>query len=159
MSGAGRILDPEIAGRLAAELFERGFSCAESVVQALLWDDEEASAAGQRMATAFGGGTARRGGTCGALHGAAMAIGYLAGRTSPDDAEGKDRVYALVGELFERVLADHGTTECRVLTGLDFAAPESHDIFDAEVKDRVCVPLVREVALLAAALLRNHDKP
>lgn len=157
MSGAGRILDPEIAGRLAAELFERGFSCAESVVQALLWDDEEASAAGQRMATAFGGGTARRGGTCGALHGAAMAIGYLAGRTSPDDAEGKDRVYALINELYDRVEAARGATECRALTGLDFATPGAQEIFDAEVKGRLCLPLIREVVRLAAALLDSPD--
>jgi C_GCAxxG_C_C family probable redox protein len=153
MSGVTRTLDPETAGRLASDLFTQGFNCAEAVVQGLLWDDEGASVAGQRMATAFGGGIARRGGTCGALQGAAMAIGFLAGRERPDDDEGKDRVYALVGALFERVLASRGSVECRVLTGLDFAVPESHDIFDAEVKDRVCVPLVREVARLAAEAL------
>jgi len=155
MSAQRPMPDPELASKLAADLFGQGFNCAEAVVQALLWDDENASTVGQRMATAFGGGTARRGGTCGALQGAAMALSYLAGRTRADDDEGKERAYALVGELFHRVAASRGSVECRTLTGLDFTEPESHDRFDAEVKDRVCVPLVCEVARLAAEALAS----
>jgi C_GCAxxG_C_C family probable redox protein len=106
----------------------------------------------QRLATAFGAGLARRGGVCGALTGAAMALSTLLGRSDPEDDEGKERVYAAVIELSRRLEAAHGTVECRRLTGLDFNDPGSHETLKASVKANVCVPVLRLVVTTALEL-------
>ena len=143
------------AAEHAAELFGRGFNCAESAVIAVLTAASHDAVEAQRVATAFGGGLARRGGVCGALSGSAMALSTLLGRSDPDDGEGKDRVYAAVTELFARVQAAHGAVDCRQLTGLDLTDPASSGAFKARVHANVCVPVLRLAVTTAAELLNR----
>jgi len=147
----------------AVEVFDQGFNCAESVLTALC------TAAGRdvgdlrRLATPFGAGMARRGTVCGCLSGAAMAIGLLAGRSTPEDAEGKERAYGMVERLLGLFERTYGSTECRTLTGLDFHDPAAVERFSEEARGRVCVPAMRFAVenalseLRAAALLRSVE--
>lgn len=133
----------------AIQYFNSGYNCAESVLKAVA---ETADAGGenpQRFATAFGGGMARQGYTCGCLTGAAMAVGLLAGRTAPDDVTGKERVYTAVTRLFERFKAEAGALECRAITGLTF---------DKVTHQNVCCPLVGFAARAAWEEIENARK-
>ncbi|HNX50832.1 MAG TPA: C-GCAxxG-C-C family protein [Thermoanaerobaculaceae bacterium] len=129
--------------------FVGGYNCAESALLALGGEQARVQGELQRLATAFGGGTARRGMLCGAVAGAAMSLGLHLGRSLPGDSEGRDRVYHAAEELMAAVEARFGSVQCRQLTGLDFHDPGSHDAFPP-VKERVCIPLLRYVVELTA---------
>ncbi|MBP1648113.1 MAG: GCAxxG family protein [Bacteroidetes bacterium] len=117
----------------AVRYFNSGYNCAEAVLKAVADEVGTGIEDPQRFATAFGGGIAKQGHTCGCLSGAAMAIGLLAGRTAPDDAAGKERVYAAVTRLFEKFKMRAGAVDCRDITGLTFDQATHHT---------VCCPLV-----------------
>jgi C_GCAxxG_C_C family probable redox protein len=133
----------------AVALFDAGYNCAESAVMALLAAAGRDAREAQRLATAFGGGLARRGGVCGAVSGAAMALSAMLGRSDPKDREGKERVYAAVTALVRGIEEAHGSVECRRLTGLDWSDPSSDEVFKATVKHQVCIPVLRLAVALA----------
>jgi len=97
------------------ELFRGGLHCAESVLQALL----ESQGVGEaefspRVATAFGGGVGRsKKGLCGALSGGLMALGYLRGRSTPQ--ESWDEVAATADALRQNFASEYGCTRCFVV--------------------------------------------
>jgi C_GCAxxG_C_C family probable redox protein len=124
----------------AVQYFKTGYNCAESVLKAVAEAIGTDIGNPQRFATAFGGGIARQGYTCGCLTGAAMAVGMLAGRTAPDDLAGKDRVYASVVRLFGKFKAQAGAVDCREISDLKF---------DQLTHLNVCCPLVGFAARIA----------
>lgn len=133
---------------VAVEHFEGGYNCAESSLLALSGAQARVQGELQRLATPFGGGVARRGMLCGALTGSLMAIGLHLGRSVPGDDEAKERAYAAGEALLAAVEARFGGVQCRVLTGLDFHDPASHDAFPP-VKQKVCIPVLRMAVELA----------
>ena len=116
----------------ARELFlteENEHGCAETTYIVLkrafdLPDSDDSSAA-----MALNGGVAYGGGVCGAISGAALAVGQLAGRSIPDHSEAKTAARELVMELMDRFEAEFGSTTCRGLLGLDLRKPGEHDRF------------------------------
>lgn len=133
----------------AAVLFGQGYNCAETMVLALAPAERPIPEDVQRAATAFGGGIARAGLTCGCVTGAAIAAGLRLGRTSPDDADAKERAYRAMANVVRRFEAEFGTTECRKLTGLDFNEENPRAQLD-RVHAEVCARLVRFTAGVAA---------
>jgi len=133
----------------AAGYFDSGYNCAESLLLALAPADARTPDGIQRAATALGGGIARAGLACGCLTGAAVAVGLRMGRTSPDDADAKERAYRVTASIARRFAAEFGTTECRKLTGLDFNKDNPQDELD-RVHAEVCARVVRFVAEAAA---------
>lgn len=79
-----------------------------------LEDPEDSSAA-----MTLNGGVAYGGGTCGAISGAALALGLLAGRRIADHREAKRVARDLVARLMDDFRAEQGTLDCRDLIGLD----------------------------------------
>lgn len=97
------------------ELFRGGLHCAEAVLQAVLESQGLGEAeCSPRVATAFGGGVGRsKKGLCGALSGGLMALGYLRGRSNPQ--ESWDEVAATADALRQRFAAKYGCTRCFVV--------------------------------------------
>jgi len=139
---------------VAVEQFDRGYNCAEAMLLALA---PGAMTEPQCAGTAFGGGIARRGLTCGCLTGCAVAVGLRLGRTSPDDKHTKERVYSVINGVFRRFEDEFGTLECRKLTGLDFNQENPQGELD-RVHAEVCSRLVRFVADAALAELAAVEK-
>ncbi|MGE5592312.1 MAG: C-GCAxxG-C-C family protein [Betaproteobacteria bacterium] len=141
-------------GRLAVSYFDGGFNCAEAtlkaVCEALGLDHERVPA----MATAFGGGIGRRGYTCGAVSGAALAVGLMMGRASA--RESKDPSYDTVGRFVDDFVEKFGTVMCKDISGVDFLTEEGQRKYKEYAHSEKCCPAVRFAAgriceLLAAA--------
>lgn len=147
------------AGDVAARWFEAGYNCAEAAVLALLPDSERAASL-LRAATGFGGGIARHGLTCGAISGAALAVGSLLGRTDAQDEAGKERAYRVIDSVLRRFEERYGTVQCHRLTGFDFIGPHDEQEFLTKVKPMVCVPLLRfAVEVTVEELQKAESEP
>lgn len=101
----------ERAELVASMSYERGFHCGESVVRAI----NEISGTPlppevMRMASGFCEGLGGSRCICGALAGAVMAAGILAGRTSADDRW--EPSYDAAAELRARWMADQDAERC-----------------------------------------------
>lgn len=95
----------------AAELYEQGLWCGESVLKAVNEAyGEPMPCEFVRLASGFCAGFGGSRTTCGALAGAVMAAGLLTGRQSASDAW--EPVWEFAGELQRRFVADQGTDEC-----------------------------------------------
>lgn len=105
------------------------FGCAETAYMVLkvayALDDPMDPAA----AVALNGGVAYSGGLCGAITGAALAVGILAERRIADHARAKRVARELVAGTLEAFRRAHGAVDCRDLIGYDLRAPGGHDAF------------------------------
>ena len=97
----------------AAELFLKGYNCAQAVTMAFadLLGLEEAYCA--KMASSFGGGLGRLREVCGAVSGMALVAGILYGYDGFDDDEKKKAHYTLIQELAESFRKEVGSIICR----------------------------------------------
>jgi C_GCAxxG_C_C family probable redox protein len=127
--------DPGAAARArhrARELFlddANTYGCAETALVVLqeafgLPDPADASAA-----MALNGGVAYSGSTCGAVTGAALAVGQLAASRIDDHREAKRAAREITAELLTAFEAAFGATTCRALTGADLGTDEGHRAF------------------------------
>jgi C_GCAxxG_C_C family probable redox protein len=135
----------------AEALFREGFTCSQAVLMAFAprFGMPERQAA--LVASAFGGGMARHGWTCGAITGALMAIGLHGGHTTAEDAATKDDLYARAQALVARFEERHGATACRQLVGANMLDPvERQAASDSGVFKTLCPELVRTAATLVA---------
>jgi C_GCAxxG_C_C family probable redox protein len=125
------MLDPVAIAR-AYFLDERHeFGCAETTFVVLKGafglDDPMDSAA----AMALNGGVAYSGGVCGAVTGAALALGLLAQARIDDHARAKKVARELTARLMDGFTDEHGAVGCRDLIGIDLRAPGGHAAFIA----------------------------
>jgi C_GCAxxG_C_C family probable redox protein len=135
----------------AEGLFREGFSCSQAVLMAFAPGLGMTQTQAALVASAFGGGMARHGWTCGALTGAMMALGLHAGHASAQDTAAKDALYARAQALVARFEERHGATACRQLVGANMLDPlERQAASDRGVFTTLCPQLVRTAASLVA---------
>jgi C_GCAxxG_C_C family probable redox protein len=111
--------DPKARAR---ELFLRAdntYGCAEVALVTLQEHWGLPAAADSSPAMALNGGVAYSGGPCGAITGAALAVGRLAEARCQDHREAKRVARTLVQRLMAGFREVHGATDCRDLTGYD----------------------------------------
>ncbi len=99
----------------AVSYFDNKFNCSQSVLAAFtgelgLTEDELL-----RVACAFGGGIGMQQHTCGAVTGAAMALGLKFGKGKNDSDDKKQLTYDKTIELFDLFTRLNGSTICRKL--------------------------------------------
>jgi C_GCAxxG_C_C family probable redox protein len=127
---AGRDAATEAARRLFLD--DRNlYGCAETtfvVLKAAFGLDEPADPS---PAMALNGGVGYGGGTCGAITGAALAVGLLAARRISDHRQAKLVARELTAELMDAFRSAHGAVDCHDLLGIDLRAPGAHDAFIA----------------------------
>ena len=129
------------------------YGCAETTFVTLkglygLDDPDDASAA-----MALNGGLAYSGGACGAITGAALAVGMLAESRIDDHKRAKLVARELVHGTMEAFREAHGATDCRVLIGYDLRAPGEHDAFiDSGLWREACMKQIETVTTHLAGL-------
>ena len=120
-------IDVEQIRREAEEMYAAGgFSCSETVVLATMRHlDPDMPERMVAAATGFAMGVGRSKCLCGAVTGGAMCLGYMFGRTRPNEP-GNEKCLALVNEMQESFRqAYKGVLCCHVyLQDVEFASPE-----------------------------------
>ena len=106
----------------ARKQFEKGFSCAPSVLSTYSEQLGLDKALALKVACGFGGGIGRTGRTCGAVTGAVMVIGLKHGQADVADEESRQETHRLVKEFIDKFTALHGSVECRELIGYDLSS-------------------------------------
>jgi C_GCAxxG_C_C family probable redox protein len=130
-----------------------GHGCAEATFVALKTAFGLPDPGDSAPAIALNGGIAWTGGPCGAITGAAMAIGMLGASRITDRARAKRVARELVAGLMAEFQARHGALTCRELTGLDLRAPGAHHAFlDAGTWRTSCMDQIEFVVRRAARL-------
>ena len=142
-------------GEKAEDYFRKGYNCAQSVLLAfsdLTGLDENAAL---RLSSSFGGGLGRLREVCGAVSGAAMALGLLRGYNDPDDRAAKTAHYHLIQEFARRFKERNGSIVCReLLSGVkksDGGDPEERT--PEYYQKRPCAELCRCAAEIVDDLL------
>jgi C_GCAxxG_C_C family probable redox protein len=137
----------------AVRRFDAGFNCAQAVLLAFAPELGMEEGIAARVACAFGAGMGRKGGTCGAVSGALMAIGLRHGMSDPADQAAKEKTYKLTREFLAAFTKKHGAIECRELLGCDIGTPAGLARVRAEGLHRtVCAGLVADAAETAGRL-------
>lgn len=134
--------------------FEEGFSCSQAVLSTYgpQMDLDRETALG--VASAFGGGIAHRGETCGAVAGALMVIGLNCGRIGIDYDDAKWRAYGLAQRFMQEFESRHGSVFCRDLLGYDISTPEGLESARQEnLPTTRCINFVRDAAEILDELL------
>lgn len=122
----------DVAGRRARELYlddANVHGCAETAFVVLKEAFGLPDAADSSAAMALNGGVAYSGATCGAVTGAAMALGQLAASRIGDHREAKRAARELTADLLVAFEAEFGASTCRALTGVDLRAEAGHRAF------------------------------
>jgi C_GCAxxG_C_C family probable redox protein len=120
---------------LARELFlteSNIYGCAETSFMVLkkafaLPNPEDTSAA-----MALNGGVAWWGSTCGAITGAALAVGQLAAKRSPDHKSAKRISRLIISRLLTDFVTEKGSFVCKEIINLDIRKPDEHARFIKE---------------------------
>jgi C_GCAxxG_C_C family probable redox protein len=129
----------------ATAVLKDGFNCAQSVFSTFApgLGLEEGKAA--KIASAFGGGMARKGDACGAVTGAFMVLGLKYGSSRPQDREMKEKSYEIAREFARRFTERNGTIVCRDLLGCDISTHEGYEQAKQRgLFDTVCTKLVKD---------------
>ncbi len=138
----------------AADLFCNGCNCSQAVFVAFAEDCDINEKQAMLLSSSFGGGMGRLREVCGAVSGMFMVAGLLAGYTTDDDKDKKDKHYALIQQLAKEFNEVHNTYICRDLLGnLGKSTSPVSDPRTAEYyKVRPCVKFV----ITAAEILDRH---
>ena len=102
-------------------------------------------------AMALNGGIAYRGGPCGAITGAALALGVLAGSRFDDHREAKTAARRLTAAAASDFEQEFGSIACRDLIGMNISTDDGHHAFIASGiwRDRCMRQVEHAVRLLA----------
>jgi C_GCAxxG_C_C family probable redox protein len=122
------------ARKLAKALFLRDdnhFGCAEATLVALQEIYQLPDATDSSAAMALNGGVAYGGGICGAISGAAMAVGRLAEQRMGDHQRAKRTARRLIQELMSEFEHEFGSHNCSDLIDYEISIPSQHDAFIA----------------------------
>jgi C_GCAxxG_C_C family probable redox protein len=140
----------------AVALHGQGCNCAQAVLCAFAKDLELDEQAALRIATGFGGGMGRTGGTCGAVTGAYMVLGLARGMNNPEEKSKKDCTYTLVREFAERFREKQGAVGCRELLGVDIGTEEGlRRAHERNLFATKCNTLIRDAVRVLQGVLKE----
>ena len=131
-AGAGEAARAEAVIERSRELFldDRNiYGCAETAFVVLKEAFGLPDAANSSAAMALNGGIAYSGATCGAVTGAALAVGMLAERRLPDHRAAKRAARLATADLLAAFEAEFGASACRELIGVDLRTDAGHRAF------------------------------
>jgi C_GCAxxG_C_C family probable redox protein len=147
---------PDQAAQRSGELFEQGFCCAESVLQAIAESRDIHSELIPRIATGLCGGISRTGGICGAVGGGVLAISMITGRSSADAS--REENHRLIRAFLSEFEAQFGSTNCEKLMGCRLDTPEGRQFFKENNLREKCRIFTREAAKMAASAIHSQNK-
>ncbi len=138
-------------------LFQQGFCCAESVLQAIAESQGIKSELIPKIATGLCGGIGRTGGVCGAVSGGVLGINLVAGRSLA--SQSPEANHRLVRALLSEFEAKFGTTTCERLIGCRLDTLEGQRLFkENKLREQKCQMFTKEAAGMAIAILEQASR-
>jgi C_GCAxxG_C_C family probable redox protein len=110
---------------VATSLFKQGFNCAQSLLAAYSADFDLKQENALKIASAFGGGIARTGETCGFVTGALMIIGLKYGMSEARDKKAKTQTYETAQKFMEDFKLRNHSVICGDLLGFDISSTKN----------------------------------
>jgi C_GCAxxG_C_C family probable redox protein len=139
----------------SSELFQQGFCCAESVLQAIAESRGVKSDVIPKIATGLCGGIARTGGLCGAVSGGVLAINLVAGRNIAGQAP--DDNFRLVRAFLGEFETKFGTTNCERLIGCRLDTSDGQRFFkENKLREGKCQVFTKEAAGMVNRILEQE---
>jgi C_GCAxxG_C_C family probable redox protein len=146
----------QVAERSEA-LFQQGFCCAESVLQAMAESRGVQSELIPKIATGLCGGIGRAGGVCGAVSGGVLGINLVAGRSHP--SQSPEANHRLVRDFLGQFEAKFGTTTCERLIGCRLDTPEGQQFFkENKLREQKCQVFTKAAAGMAITILEQESR-
>lgn len=139
----------------AAELFQKGYSCAQAVVVAFSDVTGLTPEISAKLASSFGGGMGRMREVCGAVSGMLLVAGYVYGYESPDPVAQKAH-YALVQDLAGQFREVAGSIVCREILKNPPSDPKPTPRTEEFYKNRPCTRMVVLAAQILDAYIESH---
>lgn len=108
------------------------------------------------MASAFGGGFAGKGETCGAVTGALLIIGLRYGVSHTINIFAKKKCYAYARKFMDRFIEQHGTSLCKELLRCDISKAEGMSFArKSKIFEKNCPNFVKTAVELLESLIRK----
>ncbi|OFW61654.1 MAG: hypothetical protein A2133_04740 [Actinobacteria bacterium RBG_16_64_13] len=107
----------------------------------------------------LGGGIAAMGEACGALTGAALALGLRDSALDHEDPNLRPRTTESLQELLRKFTAEFGSRRCVELTGYDLSTPEGHKAFGESEARKRCADYVGWMCDQLTPLLAGREAP
>ena len=139
-------------GEYAAELFVKGYNCAQALAVAFRHEIGMTPEQAARMASSFGGGMGRMREVCGAVSGMLLVAGLLYGYETPGDDASKKEHYARVQYLAGQFREQVGSVVCREILKNPPSDPNPTPRTAEFYKVRPCARMV----FLAAEILDRY---
>jgi C_GCAxxG_C_C family probable redox protein len=145
---------------LAFDRLKTGYSCSQSVFSVFADDlgiDLETSL---KVSSAFGGGIAGMGKTCGAVTGALMALGIKYGSAVASKNHEENEIIKYAEVFLDRIRSETGTVACRDILGVDLGIPEAlKTAQEKNLFETNCPPYIVRVIRLADDILSGAVSP
>lgn len=151
MSSFKMQFSPEESAELAAQHWNSGYYCAESVLVAVAASQGIESELIPKIASAFCSGWAETNGPCGAMTGGVMGLSLCEGRANVQD--GREKLYQKTQRLVQSFEAQFNNTHCTKLLQLQLGTPEAKEAYATRGLHVQCEGYVREAARLAVTLI------
>lgn len=141
--------------KFAAEQFEAGFNCAQSVLTALADDLDLSKDLALKIASGFGSGMGRLQQTCGAVTGAFMVLGMYCSREG-SGCNDEDKLYSLIQKFnAEFKQRNRNTTQCRELLNCDLNTDEGQiKFYENDLGNKVCQMCINSSVQILRELLK-----
>ena len=140
----------------AAELFTKGYNCAQAVAVAYCDLTGLAPDFTAKMISSFGGGMGRMREVCGAVSGMLLVAGILYGYDSTDDDEKKKAHYTLVQELAAQFRERNGSIICRDILKNPPSDPAPTPRTQEYYNLRPCAKMVYDAVDILDAYIAEH---
>jgi C_GCAxxG_C_C family probable redox protein len=133
------------------------YGCAETTYVVLQEVFDLPNATDSSPAMVLNGGVAWRGGVCGAISGAAMAVGRLAEQRVVGHKNAKQTARRIIDLFIDEFQATRGSTDCRDLIGQDIHTDEQHTEFiESGIWRDICMRQI-EFAIHHLCCLRDEQ--
>jgi C_GCAxxG_C_C family probable redox protein len=142
---------------IALSWFDNNYNCAQSVLTAFAKELDMPEDELLRVACAFGGGMGRQQHTCGAVTGAAMALGLKFGKGINDSDDKKLLTYDKTIELFDEFVNVNASTNCRkLLNDLDMRNEKDYSaIVEQNLFHTNCRKYVADAVKITEQIIQN----
>jgi C_GCAxxG_C_C family probable redox protein len=145
---------------LAFRRLKTGYSCSQSVFSVFADDlglDREISL---KVSSAFGGGIAGMGETCGAVTGALMALGLRYGSAVASRKHEEKEINRYAEAFLDRIKSETGAVACRDILSVDLGQPGALKIAEEKgLFEKRCTPYIGRVVRLVDDILSGAVSP